>query len=93
MIERLALQRPVAERDLFADRLGRGERDDFAGGKAPLGKNAEHLAPDIAGGADDGDSKTCHGLNSSLRFAPWSPAVRCGGLAAPEGGSQSERRG
>ncbi len=55
VVERLALQRPVAERDFPADRLGRGERDDFRDGKTPLGENGEHFATDIAGGADDRD--------------------------------------
>ena len=55
MLERLALQRPVAERDLAADRGGRGQRHDLGDGKAALGENREHLAADIAGGAGDRD--------------------------------------
>ena len=55
MLERLALERPVAERDFLADRPGRSERDDFGDGKAALGENRKHLAPDIAGGPDHRD--------------------------------------
>ena len=55
MVERLALQRLVAERDVAADGMGRGERDDLGDGKAALGEDAEHLATDIAGGADHRD--------------------------------------
>ena len=51
VLERLALQRPVAERHFFADRAGRSERDHFGDRKAALGEDAEHLAADIAGGA------------------------------------------
>ena len=55
MVERLALQRLVAERNFAADGMGRGERDHLGDGKPPLREDAEHLATDIAGGADDRD--------------------------------------
>ena len=55
MVERLALQRPVAERDFPADRTGGGERDHFGHREAPFGEDREHLAADIAGGAGDRD--------------------------------------
>ncbi len=58
MVERLHLQRLVAEGRFDADALARGERDDFVGGKFPLGQNGEHFAPDIAGGTDHGDLVT-----------------------------------
>ena len=55
MLERPALERLVAERDLAADRGGGGERDNFRDGEAALGEDREHLAADIAGGAGDRD--------------------------------------
>ena len=55
MVERLALQRLVAERNLLADRLRRSERDHLRYGKTALGEDAEHFPADIAGGADDRD--------------------------------------
>ena len=45
-----------AERDLLADRVARGECDHLVGGEGAFGKHGEKLAPDIAGGADDGDA-------------------------------------
>ncbi len=42
----------LAERDLSADRARRGQRHDLVGGKVALGEGRQHLAPDIAGGAD-----------------------------------------
>ena len=57
MLERLALERLVAERDLDADRAGRGQRYDFRYGEAALGEDGEHFTADIAGGADHRDLK------------------------------------
>jgi len=48
----------VAIGDLDAHRLARGDGKHLVGGEFALGKNIEHLAPDIAGGADDGDFVT-----------------------------------
>ena len=58
MLERLALERLVAEGDLDAHAPARGERDHLVGGKAPLGEDIEHFAAHIAGGADDRDLET-----------------------------------
>ena len=58
MVERLHLQRLVAERSVDACALARGERDDIVSGKFPLGQNGKHLTPDIAGGTDHGDLVT-----------------------------------
>jgi hypothetical protein len=58
MVERLHLQRLVAERALLAHALARGERHHLVGGKSPLGQNGEHLAPDIAGGTHHRDLVT-----------------------------------
>ena len=58
MVERLHLQRLVAERALLAHAFARGERDHFVGGKFPLVQNVEHFAPDIAGGTHHGDLVT-----------------------------------
>ena len=55
MLERPALQRFVAERDLAADRGGGGERDHFGDREPALGEDREHLVADIAGCADDRD--------------------------------------
>ena len=51
MLERLHLQRLVAERALDALAAARGDRDHLVGREITLGQNAEHFAPDIAGGA------------------------------------------
>ena len=58
MVERLALERLVAIRDLNAHALARRERDHLVGGKTPLGEDIEHLAAYVAGGAHDRDLKT-----------------------------------
>ena len=58
MVERLHLQDLVAERALLPHALARGERDHFVGWKIPLSQNAEHFAPDIAGGTRHGDLVT-----------------------------------
>ena len=44
----------VAERDLRADRAGRGKRHDLSGRKPALGENIEHFAPDVSGRANNG---------------------------------------
>ena len=54
MVERLHLQRLVAERALLAHALARGQSHHFVGGKGPFGQNVEHFTPDIAGGAHHG---------------------------------------
>ena len=72
MIERLALERLVAERDLDAHALARGERHHLVGGKAPLGQDIEHLAAHIAGGADDRDLET-HRHSPKYRWRPNRP--------------------
>ena len=58
MVERLHLQRLVAERAFRALAAARGDRHHLVGGKFPLGQNVEHFAPDIAGGAHHGDFVT-----------------------------------
>jgi hypothetical protein len=58
VLERLALEDLVAERNLDAHALARCERDHLVGGKAPLGEDVQHLAAHIAGGAHDGDLET-----------------------------------
>ena len=55
MLERLALERLVAERDFAADRSGRGKRDDFGDWELALREDREHLVANIAGGAGDRD--------------------------------------
>ena len=52
MVEGLDLKFPLAERDFLAEAAARGERDDFVGGKCPLGEDIEHFPPDIPGRAD-----------------------------------------
>jgi hypothetical protein len=42
----------IAERHLPADRARGGQGHDLVGGKVPLGERCQHLAPDVAGGAD-----------------------------------------
>ena len=64
IVERFHFQGRVAVGDFRADAAARGERDHLVGGERPLGQNVHHFAPDIAGGADDGDFET-HGLHSS----------------------------
>jgi hypothetical protein len=58
VLQRPALERPVAERDLAADRRRRRKRDDLGDGKAPLGEDPEHFAADVACRADDRDLET-----------------------------------
>jgi len=48
----------VAVRDLRADGAAGGKRDHLVGREFPLLQDREHLAPDIAGRADDGDFVT-----------------------------------
>ncbi len=55
MLERLALERLVAERDLAADRSGGGERDHFGHREAALGEDRKHLVANIASCAGDRD--------------------------------------
>ena len=55
MLERLALERPVAERHLAADRGGRGQRHDLGHREPALGEDRQHLAADIAGCPGDRD--------------------------------------
>ena len=58
LLEVAAFQPLVAERDLDAHRPPRGDGEDLVGRELALGQDVEHLAPDIAGGADDGDFVT-----------------------------------
>ena len=58
MVERFALERAVAEGDLGALAPARRDRHHLVGGKRPLGQHRQHLAPDIAGGADHCDFVT-----------------------------------
>ena len=60
MLERLHLQRLVAEGNLGADRARGRQRDHFPDREGALGQNVQHLAAHIAGGADDRDLET-HG--------------------------------
>jgi hypothetical protein len=55
IVERLDLQRPVAERNIRAGGTRGRQRHDFACGEFALRKNAQHFPSDIAGRADDGD--------------------------------------
>ena len=50
------LQGAVAVGDLAADRLARGERVDLVDGELQLLEDVQHLAADIARGADDRDA-------------------------------------
>jgi hypothetical protein len=58
IIERLHFQRLVAERAFHALATPRRDGDHLVGGKIALGKNVEHLAPNIAGGTHHGDFVT-----------------------------------
>ncbi len=71
----------LAERHLTADRARRGERDDLVAGELALGQRRQHLAPDIAGGADhryleahdatpSGSYMPSKGLTGELRCRP-----------------------
>src|SRR5262245_7469793 len=55
MFERPDLERRVAERDLGALAAARGDRHHLVGGEFALGKDVQHLAAHIAGGAYDRD--------------------------------------
>jgi hypothetical protein len=68
-LEHLAFQGLVAERDLRADRARGGERDDLGDRKLPLGEDVQHLAPDIARCAHDGDLEP-HDLHLADKLAP-----------------------
>ena len=68
LLQRPALERPVAVGDLDALAFARGDRDHLVGGKAPLGQDIEHLAANVAGGAYDGDLEA-HAEVSRLRKA------------------------
>ncbi len=59
--------RVVAERDLAADRARRGDGMDLGGRKLAFGENTQHLAADIAGGADHRDLES-HRLTLHLRL-------------------------
>jgi hypothetical protein len=60
VLERFDLQRPVAIGDFKALAPPRGHRHHLIGRERPLGQDAEHLTPHIAGRADHRDAKT-HG--------------------------------
>ena len=90
VIQRLALQRSVAERDFPADRLGGGERDDFRYRKPALRENGEHFTADIAGGADDGDLEARHVSNPCRRGFLASPAWAAS--STPGGGTGTRAR-
>jgi hypothetical protein len=60
VLQRLALQRLVAERDLDTLAPSRRDRDHLVGREASLLQDVEHLAAHIAGGAHDRDLET-HG--------------------------------
>jgi hypothetical protein len=70
VLERLHLQRLVAEGDLDADAAARGERDDLVGGETALGEDVEHFAPDIAGRSDHRDFAERHRANLSIIAKP-----------------------
>ena len=55
ILEILAFQAIVAVGDLDTHRPARGDGEHLVGGEFPLGQDIEHLPPDIAGGADNGD--------------------------------------
>jgi len=55
VLERLDLERLLAERDLAPDRGGRSERDNLGDGETALGEDCKHLAADIPCGAGDRD--------------------------------------
>ncbi len=72
MLQRLALEHLVAEGHLDALAAARRQRHDLVGRERALGQDREHLAPDIAGGADDRDLET-HSVSpeaQSLNPAP-----------------------
>ena len=69
LVERLHLQRPVAERDLGALAAARGECNDLVGRKAPLVQDVQHFAAHIARGTDDGDLVTHGDPHSFVRVA------------------------
>ena len=54
LIQNLARQDFVAERDLLTPRMIGRKGNDLAGRKTALGQDAEHLAAYVSGGADDG---------------------------------------
>ena len=66
LLEVAALEPLVAEGDFDAHRAARGEGEHLVGGELALGQDIEHLAPDIAGGADDCDLVT-HERSPNLR--------------------------
>ena len=87
VLERLALEDAIAERDLLADRARRRQRDDFGDGETALGENLEHLAADIAGGARHRDLEALHEKRSfRSRLPPIFPPLAGGLLDAPPGG-------
>src|SRR5436189_5506227 len=63
MLERFDLQGAVAIGHLDADAAARRKGNDLVGREFPLIENVEHLAPDIAGGADHCDFVTHHSLS------------------------------
>ena len=90
IFERFADERPVAEGHVRADRARRGERDDFIGGKPPLGEDIEHFTPDIAGGADDGDLETHFILLcGTLKIPQRRPYQKSGGKSSSNHGKVS----
>ncbi len=58
MVNRLYLQRLVAERALHPVAPARCDGNHFVGGEIALGENVEHLPPDIAGSTHHGDFVT-----------------------------------
>ncbi len=58
MVERLHLERLVAERAFHALAFARCNGDNLVGGEISLGENIEHLTPDIAGSTHHGDLVT-----------------------------------
>ena len=55
MLQRLGLEVVIAKGDIAAHRAGGGQRHHLGNGKLALRQDLQHLAPDIAGGADDGN--------------------------------------
>ena len=74
VLERFDLQGAVAIGDFDAHAAARGQRHDLVGRKFALGQNVEHLAPDIAGGADHCDLVTHRSLSGEKCL----PAARGG---------------
>src|SRR5262245_61067955 len=81
MIQSFNLKRPVPVGDVYANAFARGQRDHFVGRESALSQYAEHFAPHITGGANDGDLEThiaspTH-REAGIKSRPYAEPVGC----------------